>query len=301
MLPNFFVVGAQKAGTTSLHNYLCSHPDIFLPTMKETKFFADDERYIKGLSYYLSEHFSTWHGEKAVGEIDPDYMYFEQVLERMDVNLDLRATKFIFVLRNPVDRAFSHYLMTVRRGVENLSFEEAIRLESKRISKDYLTKMHFSYISRGFYLPQIQRFLAYLDKTNMLFILSDDLKNNTLDALTSCYRFLSVEEAVIPPDLDVLHHVAMAPRSKRLLQLILRESLAKKLFHMLVPSDKVRKKFRKKMLEMNQTSEHGLVMQEDTRRMLAGMYREHNSQLAEFIGRDLSHWDYPLSKKQTSD
>jgi hypothetical protein len=196
MLPNFLVVGAQKAGTTSLHNYLCSHPDIYLPRIKETKFFVADERFAKGLHCYEADHFSAWHGEQAIGEIDPDYMYFDQALERMVVNLDLRTMKFIFVLRNPVDRAFSHYLMSVRRGVEELSFEEAAKVESERISKDYLSKMHFSYVSRGFYLPQIQRFLAYANKSSMLFILSEDLKKNTNDVLTSCYRFLEVEEAL---------------------------------------------------------------------------------------------------------
>ena len=83
MLPNFLVVGAQKAATTSLHNYLAVHPDIYLPAQKETKFFVDDERYMRGIDYYEREHFSGWKGESAVGEVDPDYMYFEQALGRL--------------------------------------------------------------------------------------------------------------------------------------------------------------------------------------------------------------------------
>lgn len=300
MLPNFLIVGAQKSGTTSLHEYLRHHPQIYLPEGKETKFFAEDERYAKGLAYYEEQHFSSCHGEPAVGEVDPDYMYFEQALDRMAVDLDLGTTKLIFVLRNPVDRAFSHYLMTLRRGIETFSFEEAIRQEDERISKDYYSNMHFSYIRRGYYLQQIKRFLAYTDRSNMLFILSEDLRNNTMDALTSCYRFLNIQEDVTPPDFDVQHHVAKAPRSKGLLQLILRESFAKKIFRLLLPSDFLRKKLRRNLLEMNQTSDHGLVLQEDTRLMLADTYQEHNTALAEFIGRDLSHWDYQPSGKAAS-
>lgn len=299
MLPNFLIVGAQKCGTTSLHEYLIQHPQIYLPECKETKFFVDDARYLKGISHYEDVCFSSYSGESAVGEIDPDYMYSEQALERMAEHLDLRTIKLIFVLRNPVDRAFSHYLMSLRRGIETLSFEKAIKVESERISKDYYSNMHFSYISRGFYLLQIQRFLAYSDKTNMMFILSDDLKKNTLDVLTTCYRFLNVAEDIIPPDLDIQHHVAKATRSKGLLQLILRESLAKKIFRILLPSDMLRKKLRKNLLELNQTSEHGLVLQEDTRLMLANMYSEANRQLAGFIERDLTHWNYLPPEKKT--
>ena len=102
MLPKFFVVGAQKAGTTTLHNLLASHPEIYLPRQKETKFFVADERYAEGLSHYETQYFAEWDGESAVGEVDPDYMYFPQALERMAVNLDLREIRFIFLLRNPV-------------------------------------------------------------------------------------------------------------------------------------------------------------------------------------------------------
>ena len=90
MLPNFFVVGAQKCATTSLYYYLREHPEIYLPMDKETKFFVRDDEYIKGIKYYESEYFSDYNGEKAIGEIDPDYMYFENTLERISKHIDLR-------------------------------------------------------------------------------------------------------------------------------------------------------------------------------------------------------------------
>ncbi len=298
MLPNFLIVGAQKCGTTSLHEYLRQHPQIYLPDGKETKFFVDDERYKKGILWYEKEHFGAVRNEKAIGEIDPDYMYFEQALERMAVDLDLRSTKLIFVLRNPVDRAFSHYLMTVRRGIETLSFEEAIRVERERITKNYYSNMHFSYSSRGFYLQQIQRCLIYTGKTNMLFILSEDLKKNTMDVLTTCYNFLDVDEGVVPANIGVQHHMAKVPRSKELLQLILRETFAKKLFRFILPSGVLRKKLRAKMLELNEVKAQGIVLQDDIREVLSNKYSEDNAQLSKFIERDLSHWNYCQSEAQ---
>ena len=82
-LPNFFVVGAQKAGTTSLHHYLAKHPNICLPKQKETKFFVDDSLYDKGIEYYESNYFSNCGAKTVVGEVDPDYMYFPIAVERI--------------------------------------------------------------------------------------------------------------------------------------------------------------------------------------------------------------------------
>src|SRR5262249_11032412 len=149
-----------------------------------------------------------WKGQKAVGEIDPSYMYFETPLERMALHLDLRSIKLIFLLRNPIDRAFSHYLMTAWRGIETLSFDEGLLREEARIAQDYLSKMHFSYGGRGFYLPQIERFLRVTHKGNMMFILSDDLKRDTMNVLNRCYRFLGVKEDVVPKGLNLHHNVA---------------------------------------------------------------------------------------------
>jgi len=177
-LPNFLCVGAQKAGTTTLHDILIQHPEIYLPEIKETKFFQDNSKYRKGLDYYEKEFFGKWNGERAVGEIDSVYMYFEYVPERIYKHLG-KDIKLIFMLRNPVDRAYSHYWMSYRRGYETETFERAIELEQKRIKIDEFHKIHFSYIDRGFYAKQIKRYLKLFPKENMLFIIfeEDFLKN----------------------------------------------------------------------------------------------------------------------------
>lgn len=127
--PDFFVVGTQKSATTSLHHYLSEHPDIFLPVGKETKFFADDERYKYGIEQYLTENFADTGDCHCIGEVDPDYMYFPSALERISEHFDLSTLKLVFMLRDPAKRAYSHYTMTMRHGLETLSFEEAIDAE----------------------------------------------------------------------------------------------------------------------------------------------------------------------------
>ncbi len=92
--------------------------------------------------------------------------FFDESLKRLQKYIDFSSAKFIFILRDPVERAFSHYLVTYRRGLEPLSFEEAIEKEDERLSKGgFFERMHYSYVSRGFYLRQIKRFLPYIRKS----------------------------------------------------------------------------------------------------------------------------------------
>jgi len=159
-LPNFIIVGAQKSGTTTLYDILAQHNDIYLSSTKESKFFVDEEKYNRGIEFYSNEYFSNYNGEKAIGEIDPEYIFFEDVPQRLRYDISSNL-KLIFILRNPVARAYSHYLMTYKRGWDELSFEEAIKEEPQRIQKDFFSKHHQSYITRGYYSKQIKRYLEY--------------------------------------------------------------------------------------------------------------------------------------------
>jgi len=294
MLPNFFVVGAQKSGTTSLHNYLKDHPEIYLPANKETKFFVDDERYAKGIEYYESEHFSLWNREKSVGEVDPDYMYFNYCLERMSLYLNLREIKFIFILRNPVDRAFSHYLMTYRRGLETYNFEEALSCEKERINKNYRSNMHYSYFHRGLYHRQIKRFFKYTDKSYLLFLLTEELKNQPLECLEKCFKFLNVSLGYIPENIEQKYHPATVPRSVFLARLAAKDSIDRRFLRRIVPSRNLRAKIKEKFQSLIQIQNVDIVLSNKMRERLSNLYREENQRLSELIERDLDHWDYKI-------
>lgn len=106
MLPNFLIVGAARAGTTSLYYYLKQHPDVFMSPKKEIDFFDVDKNFEKGLDWY-ERYFEGYTGQKAIGEASPLYMYLEKVPKR--IAKVIPDVKLIFILRNPVDRAYSHY------------------------------------------------------------------------------------------------------------------------------------------------------------------------------------------------
>jgi Fe-S cluster biosynthesis and repair protein YggX len=199
-LPKFICVGTQKAGTTTLHDILSQDPQIYLPAIKETKFFQLDAKFKKGTEFYLEEFFNDAKKGQLIGEIDPDYMYFDYVPKRMYETLG-KDIKLIFILRSPIRRALSHYQMSVRRGYETLSFEDAIAKEKERIKIDdsqeefYKSKSHnASYIDRGYYSKQIQEFLKYFPKENMMFIVfEDDFIKNKEKTINNLYKFLNLE------------------------------------------------------------------------------------------------------------
>jgi len=196
LLPNFLCVGAQKVGTTTLHEILVQHPDIYFPEIKETHFFDIEERYKKGVEWWIKEYFYEYKGEKIVREVTPMYMYHEKAPKRIFRTLG-KNVKLVFILRNPVDRAYSHYLMSYGRGYETESFEKAIKLEGERLKIDEFHRSHFSYIDRGYYAKQIKRYLNFFPRKNMFFIVFEtDFKKNRERTIKSLLEFLEIDTEV---------------------------------------------------------------------------------------------------------
>ena len=289
MKPNFLVVGAQKAGTTSLHNYLYDHPDIYLPSQKETKFFVRNKLYNRGMSFYQREFFSTWCGQHAIGEVDPDYMYIQIALDR--IVKQIKKTKLIFIFRNPVERAFSHYLMTYRRGREPLAFKDAIAHEHDRINQNCEMNMDFSYVSRGFYAKQLERFTKHYDSSQMLFILSEDLRYKSTEVLKQCFEFLNVDANWQPDNINKQFHQASVPKSVLLYRAVRYQSPIKSIARLLVPGKTMRKTIRDAIYDWNTTENIRQTMTDETRHYLIELYREENLRLGELIGCDLNHWN----------
>jgi Sulfotransferase domain len=290
MLPNFFVVGAQKSGTTSLHEYLRAHPQIYLPEQKETKFFVNDKIFAKGMEYYERQFFGDWSGEPVVGEVDPDYMYFDHGLTRIAENLDLVSLKFIFLFRNPVDRAFSHYLMTYRRGLESLSFEDALEAEPDRISQSWSNRMHYSYFDRGLYAKQLHHFMKVVNLSNMHFILSDRLASNPEDELARCLDFLELnaDPATVSQHKQV--HQATVPKSTVLLRWILKEGWHKNIVRKLLPNKEFRLGLRARLLSWNERSGSNLEVSPRLRKELLRRYTEDIVELQKLTNLNLEHW-----------
>ena len=217
--------------------------------------------------------------EAAVGEIDPDYLYFEKSIERMNKHLDLRNMKFIFLLRDPVTRAFSHYLMSYRRGLEPLSFEEAIKEEDKRIKKDDFSKLHYSYVSRGYYYTQLMHYLKYVDKSQILFLLTENLIANPNETLKKLFTYLNVNPNYIPETIGKLYHTATIPKNMWLLKRIkFKDGIEKKLIRLIIPFKKQRLKFRQMILDFNQKRNNEIVLEDKTREYLYDLYQRRKCQ-----------------------
>lgn len=191
-LPSFFVVGAQKAGTSYLHNMLSEDPRIFLPRIKETHFFNDGKgEFYRGVDFYIKKYFNNAPNYTIKGEVDPEYLYFSKSAKR--IAQAIPEAKLIFLFRKPAERAFSHYSMSYRRGIELLSFEEALTNECTRLSNSSIEKQSdFSYRDRGLYGKQVEVFLNYFSIKQMLFIDSLEFWNNTNIVMERIYNFIGV-------------------------------------------------------------------------------------------------------------
>lgn len=200
-LPSFLIIGAQRCGTTSLFNYLIRHPLIAEPLIKEIHYF--DINYHKGLKWYRA-YFPRNKGKINVitGESSPYYLFHPLVPERVHVTLP--DVKLIVLLRNPVDRAYSHYFHEIKRGRENLSFVEAIEREKKRLEgeKDRMLKdgtyysynhHRYSYISRGIYVEQLGRWMNYFRREQFLLLRSEEFYEDPLVIVNRVFEFMGLE------------------------------------------------------------------------------------------------------------
>lgn len=286
-LPDFLVVGAQKSATTSLHYYLAAHPEIFLPEIKETKFFVDDKRYAKGIDYYREHHFAAATARQVIGEIDPDYMYFPEALSRIQQHFDTRRLKIVFILRDPVKRAFSHYLMTYRRGFESLSFEQAIDAEASRLQRGgFFERMHYSYLDRGHYARQIAGYLDLFGADQIRVLFTENLHRSPQATLAELCRFIGVEESVALQNSGEKFHEAHIPRNLWLLRRVKQaDTVEKRLLRKLIPFEALRHRWRAALITANEKPNDGeMRLAPATERRLRDHYRAANHELELLLG-----------------
>jgi Sulfotransferase domain len=190
----FIVAGAQKSGTTALNYYLKRHPRIALPVKKELHFFDKDELFTSGNVSYepLHEMFRPARAGSIAGENTPIYLYWRPALPRIrDYN---PAMKFIVILRNPIERAFSQWNMQRTRGIEPLDFVEAVQAEPGRIAASAPKQLRkFSYVDRGRYGEQLERAFRLFPQEQFLVIKYEDFRARQRQTVETVFRFLNVE------------------------------------------------------------------------------------------------------------
>lgn len=236
---NFLIAGTQKGGTTALASFLSQHPEICMAPKKELHFF-DSESYPKhkddsAVAAAYRRAFPDYHGEPLVGEATPIYMYVPYIAER--IRRYNPAMKIICVLRNPVERAFSHYRMERARGREPLPFGLALLAEPWRLREQWTgaapgkSMRRFSYIDRGFYSGQIENLRRHFSASQIHVLTTEDLWERHAEALRAIYRFLGVtDQGIIPQQKRVFasdRQTRVSPAMASLLRVIYGREIAR--------------------------------------------------------------------------
>lgn len=199
MLPNFLCIGASKCGTTTLYDILAQHPALFLPKKKEIKYFNVEENFGKGINWY--KDFFEGANEKRVGEFTPGYLYTDGCAERIVKSIG-KDVKLIAILRNPIDRAISHYNHNVRGGGEHIPFRKAIEGEEQRLKESENIRRIYSYLDRGRYAKQFKEFLKYFNKDQFLILsFENDLLNGKEEMMEKINTFLEIDSVNIDYEL----------------------------------------------------------------------------------------------------
>ena len=201
--PNFFCIGAQKSGTTLLYEHLKNIDDIYLPDIKELHFFDTPDKYEKGIDWYTEAYFKNANSFSKVGEITPSYLFLKEVPKRIYTSLG-KDLKFIVMLRNPIQRAYSQYIMRYRKNEEKYSFNDALILELSRTKANGEYMRQYSYAQRGFYVSQIEEYLKYFDKKQFMFILFDEFIINQDLWIEKICKYLNVDKNITIKD-KVVH------------------------------------------------------------------------------------------------
>ncbi|MGB3790819.1 MAG: sulfotransferase [Phormidesmis sp.] len=293
-MPNFLMIGAAKAGTTSLYSYLAQHPQVYMSEQKEPRFFAleGEQPDYGGITQGINQGsvvtlegyqklFEGVNHEVAIGEASTIYLYSEKAAERIQHSLP--DAKLIAVLRNPAERAFSSYVHLVRDGFETLSFADGLKAESVRREENWQPLWFYQH--RGFYYEQLKRYFDRFDAGQIRVYLYDDLVKGTQAVAQDIYRFLGVDESFVP-DLT-RSNVSGIPKRRWLQNLFMKDNPLKAAIKPLLP-EQVRRRIARDVHRKNTGDKPTFPV--EVRQQLIETYREDILKLQDLLDRDLSNW-----------
>ncbi len=269
LLPDFIILGTQRGGTTSLYYYLTEYAGVFSALHKEVHFF--DDQFASGMSWYRAQfptRLQKFYVEQfsrrrfITGESTPYYLFSPHVPKR--IKEALPGVKLIVLLRNPVDRAYSHHWLATYEGHETLSFEKAIKCEAERLACEQekmladehyesFNHRHFAYLERGIYVNQLQHWMSYFPKEQFLILKSEAFYRDPVTAVKQTMEFLDVPVTALNTRQPFKQYREPTPKGFKNIQ---------------------------KPREMDS----------EVRATLVEYFRPHNARLYEFLGRDFQ-WD----------
>lgn len=290
-LPDFLVIGAMKCGTTALYYYLDQHPEVYMSPVKEPDFlaFEGEEKAPRNAITDLASYAALFReaGSAGVaGEASHESLYRPRAVE--SILRHIPGARFIAVLRDPADRAYSHYLHLVRNGTEPLPDFEAVLAAERRgeLGDGFPFR---SYIDRGFYHRQLLRYLEAFGEERVRVYLYEDLGSRPLWVMRDAFAFLGVDPGFVP-DVSLRRNVSGVPRSRLLDALLQRQSRLKNAAKTRLPAGARRRVAERldRLKTWNLASPR--PVRPETRRALVETYREDVMMLQGLIRRDLSGW-----------
>jgi hypothetical protein len=292
-MPNLFVVGAAKAGTTALYDYLAQHPQVFLSRVKEPMFFSRDEYYARGLDWYEHFYFRGAENYPVRAEATPHYLYWsEKVAPRIKEVYGERPVKFIVSFRDPVSRAYSWYWNMVREGRENLDFDEALRVEERRLAQNrnelyQLGSMVYGYDAGSRYASLLQPYLELFSAEDFFFVFQDDLKDRANETCEEVFEFLGIQTSTLTNTSN--SNPAAMPRSRLLHKTLRQRSLLKEFVKPFIPG-RVRRRLKSKVMQVNLKETPYVSLDPQLAHELRLSYRTEIEKLEKITGRELSSW-----------
>ena len=273
VLPTFVVIGAAKAGTTSIHEYLSEHPQVFMPSIKP-QFLAYDgpgsvgDYPVRDFAHYESL-FTDTQGYAAIGDVSEACLNSTGAAGRIATTIP--DARIIVVLRNPVERAFSGYMMQLRTGKQQVEAATAFREDA-------------NFVQGGFYFERLTRYFDRFPRERIQVHLFDDFSADTLGVMRQMFRFVGVDDT-FRPGVEVRHNAGYSPRSKALSVFVARRDV-RQVARRIVP--RAVRPFVRRALRANQAAIPSMPV--TLRAEMEELYREDVLRVEELIGRDLSRW-----------
>lgn len=293
-LPNTMIIGAAKSATTSLYDLLKNHENIFAPSFKEPHFFNFDDNYLNGLDWYSKTYFSGVRKERIILDCTPTYLYSKNAAKRIFNSLG-NNMKFIVVLRNPVDRAYSHFLHSKRDGFEKLKFSKALadekfRLVDAKNNNDFLTELRFSYIAQGMYFNMLTNYLEFYSLDNFLILdFDNDIKNGLKSGLRKMSKFLNLNLSSI--DTNFHSNKSSKARFPFLKNILKSKGLFRNMAKKIIFSTKTRQLLKNKINRLNEKEHNFSKLSEELKSSLMQSYFDEDINLLESLINEQKNWN----------
>mgnify|MGYP006096345499 FL=1 len=296
-LPNFLIVGAAKSGTSSLHNYLNQHSEVFMPSynlegmkVKEPRFLIKDlvkHRLHNGV--WTWEEYKSLFGdvidEKAIGESTVLYLYYyKDAIKNIKEKLG-NDVKIIIMLRNPADRAYSAFQHVSRGFKEQNSFEKSLEMEDGRLEREGNLTPMVMYKDMGLYHEMVKAYQENFKDVHI--VIYDDFRDDTESEMKKTYQFLGISDNK-DIDYETRHNVGGKRwKNDKLKHLLMRKNTIKSIFKKIIPKG-LRRGIRNNLVSVSTNKVP--PMKDHTRIMLNDFFREDVKQLSTLLNRDLTHW-----------